>query len=489
MKCRAIPYEGKNPYIFVSYCPDDWNLISPLLEQMATDGYCVWYDENSRNQEDWQDRVGSHIEDCSTVLVFVTGSYGQSHDCRSELLLAMKCRKKILPVVLEDVPIPKGLQMQISYLQGLKKTGFPSRKAMFTQIYQTEGFSACKAADGSTLLRTVKEESDPDTWTCSCGQEAQGNFCSHCGSKKPAAEKKPEPEKKPDSEKQPEPEKKPEPEKQPEPEKKPESEKQPEPEKKPEPETQPESEKQPVTEDVDDDGEKTIYGTNVTEDPEDDDKTQRVSSRSMGVLIHPAEQKIYVIRKPQVKIGRSPIKCDIAIEGNDSVSKHHADIIQYQNKCFLRDAGSANGTFLFGDQLESGKQVQLNNPAIFSLNDETLILITGIKARRIIQQKAVHILMNEENTAVALLDTTEFPLNRNHAWPDGTLKDPKVHRSEHALIKKESDGVYLVDDRPNGGNGTYHNGARLKPGSSSLLTSGDRIRLGDTTLEYISVTM
>ena len=81
-----------------------------------------------------------------------------------------------------------------------------------------------------------------------------------------------------------------------------------------------------------------------------------------------------------------------------------------------------------------------------------------------------------------------IPLNRNNHWKDGTLSDPKVHRSAHAMLARKADGIYLVDTAPEKGNGTFLNDVRLKHGASCILTSGDRIRLGDTTLEFISIT-
>ena len=50
MICRAIPFEGKEPYIFVSYCHADKEILYPLFEQMAMDGYRIWYDDG-RSEE------------------------------------------------------------------------------------------------------------------------------------------------------------------------------------------------------------------------------------------------------------------------------------------------------------------------------------------------------------------------------------------------------------------------------------------------------
>ena len=39
MFCRVVPYEGNEPYIFLSYCHKDQAKVYPIFEQMAFDGY------------------------------------------------------------------------------------------------------------------------------------------------------------------------------------------------------------------------------------------------------------------------------------------------------------------------------------------------------------------------------------------------------------------------------------------------------------------
>ena len=177
----------------------------------------------------------------------------------------------------------------------------------------------------------------------------------------------------------------------------------------------------------------------------------------------------------------------MAIYGNDSISKVHAIIRQTRQKCYIEDANSSNGTYLNGEQIKPGEQIPLDNPAIFQLNDETLILLSGPIARKFDKKPSISLLINEEGTAVRIMDSDTMALNRNNKWPDGTLADPKVHRAGHALLAQRKDGVYLIDVSPEKGNGTYLNGSRLFHGTEKCLSSGDRIRLGDTTLEFFSI--
>lgn len=493
MICRAIPYEGKEPYIFVSYCHADKAQIYPLIEQMSLDGYRAWYDVGNKPGINWLLNIEEHLENCKVVIAFISKHSSDSDNCNKEIVYAMKCNKKVIPVLIEDVALPRGLRMQMVDLHYLERKNFPSDKELLKKCYEVEKCKECKNSSGSIPLRDdisvhPREEShkgllgglNPANWR-----------------KKKALDPEPVPVPTPDPIPEPTPAPTPVP--------------VPKPEPQPKDITTPDLPQDtdigtyiepPVIEDSEPtyipsfglSGEDTVHGNsygegtvlNVHGDDFDDDKTV-LMVRNLAILLHPAEQKAYKLKSPKITIGRSQLRCDVAIEGNDSISKVHAIIRQSKQKCYIEDANSSNGTYINGEQIEPGEQIPLDNPAIFQLNDETLILLSGLIARKFDKRNSISLLINDEGTAVRIMDTDTLALNRNNKWPDGTLADPKVHRAGHALLNQREDGVYLVDESPEKGNGTHLNGSRLRHCAEKRLTSGDRIRLGDTTLEFISI--
>ena len=111
MICRAIPFEGKEPYIFVSYCHADKEILYPLFEQMAMDGYRIWYDDGNNAGDDWTTNIEARLEESMVCLAFISGNSSLSHNCKSEIVYALKCGKKIVPVLIETTDLPKGLRM------------------------------------------------------------------------------------------------------------------------------------------------------------------------------------------------------------------------------------------------------------------------------------------------------------------------------------------------------------------------------------------
>ena len=106
MTCRAIPYEGKEPYIFVSYCHKDRAQIYPVLEQMALDSYRIWYDDGNHAGDDWLDNIENRLEDCKAVVAFISENSSLSRNCKSEIVYALKCRKKIVPILMDNADLP-----------------------------------------------------------------------------------------------------------------------------------------------------------------------------------------------------------------------------------------------------------------------------------------------------------------------------------------------------------------------------------------------
>lgn len=512
MICRAIPYEGKEPYIFISYCHKDKSQVYPILEQMARDSYQIWYDDGNHAGDEWTDNIENHLEACKAVVAFISNDSSVSHNCKSEITYALKCEKKIVPVLIDNADLPKGMRMQLSYLHYLKKADFPSDQALLRKVYELEECKACKAVSGSLLLRpepaaveckneeklAVKKEEKVGE---ASGEHKHGgitkvlrkhkelktakpNRNDKRGSKPILVEPKPAPVNSKTDPVEPKP-------------------------------TLPEKEDMPASggklmdnngtvtqkdydesdytaRDMDwDNNDATIYDDEKTvyqEDSEDDDVTVRKDFKSImpALLLHPAMGKAYILSMPQAKLGRSSAMCDVVIGGDNSISKHHADIIQYNQKCFLRDENSSNGTYINGKQLNAGEQILLENPAVFQLSDTTLILSSGQPAKDSIREGCVACLINKEGTGACFIGAEPVLLNRKHVWPDGTLSDRTIHREAHARLVRKQGGICLINESAN--NATRVNEEELKPGESRMLSSGDVIRLGErTNLQFVLI--
>lgn len=542
MMCRAIPYEGREQYIFLSYCHKDAPLVYPLLEQMVLDGYRIWYDDGNHPGDDWQVNIANHLDGCQVCLAMLSENSEASYNCRSEINLAIKRGKKLAAIMLEDFEMSLAMQLQLGLFHYLKKFEYPSDCMLLQKLYETEGMNVCRAEPGSLAMReipVIEQKKPEDRIGLETGNSPRMKTnIVNLDAEDSSAASEPEVNKKRE-----------EPQKQPP---KPECESKAEPKEKKkviikvkskmkqephdyadtevpendqlkheasehteigsapeeteavavisETETPDEQKKDCATAkkpNPGDDGNatiysdpnegKTIYRPAAEDDEDDDGHTVLADKTQTMVLLRTSCSKGYVLNTSLVEIGRSK-KRDVVLSDNDWISGHHADIIQHKGCCYLRDQNSTNGTFYGNERLESDGQAQLQSPSVFRLYDETFIFFSGVDANRIAAEKAIYLLRNTQSQEIRLLDEGVLPLDRSHIWENGTFQgDREISRSAHAAVRRDQNGLFL-EDKGNP-NGVFLNKRRLAANESSQIQSGDQIRLGKTILEVCIVTL
>lgn len=146
MKCNASPYEGKEPYIFFSYCHENAGQVYPIIEQMARDGYRIWYDDGLHPGDEWPERIAEMLAHCRVCIAALSQKFSESHNCRNELTVAINSQKTLIPIKLEDFPMSLGMQYQLANTHYIEKYQFTSESSFFEKLYSTKPkeMEACK---------------------------------------------------------------------------------------------------------------------------------------------------------------------------------------------------------------------------------------------------------------------------------------------------------------------------------------------------------
>ena len=508
MICRAIPYEGREPYIFFSYSHKDSDRVYPLLEQMVRDGYRVWYDDGNHPGDDWLENIGQHLNNCHLCLAMMSQNSEESHNCKKEVSFAVQCNKKLMAVMLEEFAMTIGMRLQLSTIHYLVKTEYPSDKALLEKLYETDSMRVCRAAPGSLPMRTIAEESHQKTSTHR-NNEALQSFIKETVQEQP---------KEPPAEPQPVPEVR--------------SVKEAPKAKtlKVKAKTRPVKKvaKQAPAADVNHvvtEPENISVSENVAAEPimepalqesnvpkveiQHSEAPQKESETSANkhekvetvkevaapvaeqavhgkiLLLRLADGTSYIADKDIVQVGRSEKRCDFVLKNNHLISNHHVNIMLENGACYLQDAGSSNGTFLNGERLQANSKIQVSNAVKFQICKEEFMLFFGAEVGNCVARREVAYLRNPATESVRILSEKALPLDRQHKWEDGSLSNGNISR-KHAQICRDSEGYYLEDLGSK--NGTYCNEQRLASKAQCRLASGDKIRLVDTVLEMNIVT-
>ncbi len=146
---RVKPYEGPDPYIFVSYAHRDYERIDPILRELKARGYRFWYDEGIDPGTEWPENIARHLENSSVCLSFLSPYSAASNNCRREINFALSRNIPMLTVFLEDTKISPGLEMQISTCQSIMGYKYPDLAPLMERIVSVDVTEPCRGPAGS----------------------------------------------------------------------------------------------------------------------------------------------------------------------------------------------------------------------------------------------------------------------------------------------------------------------------------------------------
>lgn len=110
-------YTGTEPYVFFSYAHADREVIEKIIIGLKQKMCRIWYDEGLTPGESWNDDLANHLNNSEIVVVLLTNNSIGSRYVKAEINYAISKQIKILPVMLENINLPSGLEMMLSSLQ------------------------------------------------------------------------------------------------------------------------------------------------------------------------------------------------------------------------------------------------------------------------------------------------------------------------------------------------------------------------------------
>lgn len=150
-RCSVVPYEGDQGSIFISYSHKDGERVYPIIENLAARGYRVWYDEGIDPGSEWPETIADHLSRSAVCMGFISANYLNSHNCRRELNFALMKQIPFLSIILEEVEMSAGMEMQLStnqaiFLHKLQSENDLYKKLEATKLLQTSRGPAEAAA-------------------------------------------------------------------------------------------------------------------------------------------------------------------------------------------------------------------------------------------------------------------------------------------------------------------------------------------------------
>jgi adenylate cyclase len=115
------------PDIFISYSSKDRAQADQLIELLSSAGLSVWIDQSGiEAAASWSESIVDAIDSCKAFIVMLSTASIQSPNVVKEVSLASEKRKKILPLDLEPVELPKNMQYALAGIQRTSMTNIDS---------------------------------------------------------------------------------------------------------------------------------------------------------------------------------------------------------------------------------------------------------------------------------------------------------------------------------------------------------------------------
>ena len=143
MKPAFQPYEGVKPYIFIGYAPEDMERTISFLNALNAAGYRVWYYRVQAGRRR-DDAIAEHIIQCSVFLLLLSRASVKSDDCYEQTMYARLKEKTIVPVYLETVELPPGLEMRLHSIQYMRLSDYSGIEHFALALENEDAFAPCK---------------------------------------------------------------------------------------------------------------------------------------------------------------------------------------------------------------------------------------------------------------------------------------------------------------------------------------------------------
>lgn len=159
------PYEGNEPYIFVSYAHANDAEVVKIISDMHHQGYRIWYDEGIEVGSEWQECIASHLAGAHLMIAFISNAYMRSDNCRREMHYALSKRIKTICVFLESTEMSPGMEMQIGNIFALMKYSM-TENYFYDRLYSapllnSESFASAKREEEPEKKKKPRRQKRP----------------------------------------------------------------------------------------------------------------------------------------------------------------------------------------------------------------------------------------------------------------------------------------------------------------------------------------
>lgn len=113
------PYQGSENFVFLSYSHKDRKTANELLAFLQFNGVRVWYDAGIPAGDNWMNVIADKITKSSSVILLSSENAVLSEHVQTEVNTALRLRKKLIKINLDESKFDSGIEMYLYSLNQL----------------------------------------------------------------------------------------------------------------------------------------------------------------------------------------------------------------------------------------------------------------------------------------------------------------------------------------------------------------------------------
>lgn len=146
-ECRAIPYEGDAPFVFISYSHENMKAAKAIIDGLHDRGYRVWYDQGVKAGEKWAKILASHLLRSEVCILLLSEEFEKSENCSNELDLMQKKHKNILPVCLNNYEPSPYMTITYGNRREMHVAEYSNISAVLDELSHDQNLKKCRGSE------------------------------------------------------------------------------------------------------------------------------------------------------------------------------------------------------------------------------------------------------------------------------------------------------------------------------------------------------
>lgn len=118
----CAPYEGNQPYLYISYCSEDMDVILPILRVLRDEGYRIGYDDSCDSGSEWSSIAARRLDQSAVFLALISENWIASQKNLEEFTFAQMKRQPSLAVILDQVQLTPAIKLQLASVPAVDRS-------------------------------------------------------------------------------------------------------------------------------------------------------------------------------------------------------------------------------------------------------------------------------------------------------------------------------------------------------------------------------